>query len=146
MSHTNLLYHIVFATKERAPLITDALSPRPHEYLGGIVRNLKGTALEINGMTDHIHLLVILPPTCCLSDFISKLKANSSSWAKTQTIGRFAWQDRYGAFTVSESQVKRVRCYIRNQQEHHRKMTFQDEYIALLRAKRIDFDEAHLWT
>ncbi len=146
MSHTNLLYHIVFATKERAPLITDALSSRLHEYLGGIVRNLKGTPLEINGVADQVHLLVVLPPTIAISDFMSKLKANSSSWAKMQTNVRFAWQDRYGAFTVSESQVKRVRCYIRNQQEHHRKMTFQDEYIALLRANRIDFDEAHLWT
>ncbi len=68
MSHTNLLYHIVFATKERAPLIIDALRPRLHEYLGGTVRNLSGTALEVNGVTDHVHLLVVLPPTIAVSD------------------------------------------------------------------------------
>lgn len=145
MSHTNLLYHIVFATKERAPLITDALRPRLHEYLGGIARNLGGTALEINGVEDHVHLLVILPPTIAVSEFMSKLKANSSAWAKKRNE-YFAWQSRYGAFTVSESQVERVRNYIRAQEEHHRKTTFRDEYVALLRAHRIDFDEAHIWT
>jgi REP element-mobilizing transposase RayT len=146
MSHTNLLYHIVFATKDRAPLITDNLRPGLHEYLGGIVRNLNGTALEINGIADHVHLLVILPPTLAVSDFMSKLKANSSTWAKRQTNGRFAWQSRYGAFTVSESQIERVREYIRHQEEHHRRRAFADEYKALLRAHRIEFDEAHLWT
>lgn len=145
MSHTNLLYHIVFATKERAPLITSVLRPELHKYLGGIVRNLGGTALEINGMAEHVHALAVLPPTVSVSDFMSKLKANSSSWAKAQTRGRFAWQRRYGAFTVSESQVERVRNYIRNQEEHHRKTTFEDEYKALLRAHRIDIDEEHLW-
>lgn len=144
MSHTNLLYHIVFATKDRAPLITDSLRPRLHDYLGGIVRNLNGTALEINGIADHVHLLVILPPTLAVSDFMSKLKANSFTWAKRQTNGRFAWQSRYGAFTVSESQIERVREYIRHQEEHHRRRAFADEYKALLRAHRIEFDEAHL--
>lgn len=91
MSHTNLLYHIVFATKERAPLITTVLRPELHKYLGGIVRNLSGTALEINGMAEHVHALAVLTPTISVSDFMSKLKANSSSWAKAQTRGRFAW-------------------------------------------------------
>lgn len=146
MSHTNLLYHIIFATKERAPLITHALLPALHEYLGGTVRGLNGTALEVGGVADHVHLLVILPPTIAVSNFMSKLKSNSSSWAKAKTNGRFAWQDRYGAFTVSESQVKRVRDYIRNQEAHHHRATFADEYVALLRAHHIEFDETHLWT
>jgi len=146
MSHTNLLYHISFATKERAPLITNILRPRLHQYLGGTVRNLGGTALEINGVADHVHLLVILPPTIAVSDFMSKLKSNSSGWAKDQLKGRFAWQSRYGAFTVSESQVERVRNYIRAQEEHHRRATFEGEYKALLRAHGIEIDEAHLWT
>lgn len=146
MSHTNLLYHIVFATKERAPLITDALRPALHEYLGGTVRGLTGTALEVGGIADHVHLLVILPPTIAVSDCVSKLKSNSSSWARAKTNGRFAWQSRYGAFTVSESQVKRVRSYIRNQETHHLRATFADEYAALLRSHHIEFNEAHLWT
>ena len=109
MSYTNLLYHIVYATKERAPLITKTLSPKLHAYLGGIVRGLGSIPIEINGVSDHVHLLVKLRPTISVSEFLSKLKSNSSGWAKRQTRGRFAWQSRYGAFTVSESQVDRVK-------------------------------------
>src|SRR5882672_11418473 len=119
MSYTNLLYHIVYATKERAPLITSALRPKLLQYLGGTVRGLDGIPIEINGISDHVHLLVRLRPTISVSEFLSKLKSSSSAWAKRQTLGRFAWQARYGAFTVSESQVEHVRRYIRNQEKHH---------------------------
>ena len=146
MSYTNLLYHIVHATKERAPLITNTLRPRLHEYLGGTVRGLGGTAIEINGTNDHVHILAKLRPTISVSEFLSKLKSGSSGWAKRQTTGRFGWQARFGGFTVSESQVERVRRYIRNQEEHHRKLSFEEEFKVLLRAHRIDFDEAHLWS
>ena len=145
MSYTNLLYHIVYATKERAPLITKVLRPRLHEYLGGTVRGLNGIPIEINGVADHVHLLVRLKPTLSVSEFLSKLKSNSSGWAKKQTNGRFAWQARFAAFTVSESQVERVRRYISNQEEHHRASSFEEEFKALLRAHHIDFNEAHLW-
>jgi len=146
MSYTNLLYHIVYATKERAPLITSPLRPRLHEYLGGTVRGLGGIPIEINGMSDHVHLLVRLRPTMSVSDFLNKLKSNSSGWARRQTGGRFAWQSRYGAFTVSESQVAHVRLYIRTQQKHHEKRSFEEEYKILLKANRLDFDAAHLWS
>ena len=109
MSHTNLLYHIVFATKERAPLITNELSPQLHAYLGGTARGLGGLPIEVNGIRDHVHVLIKLPPTIAVSEFIGKLKSSSSGWAKRQTRGRFAWQSRFAAFTVSESQVERVR-------------------------------------
>ena len=145
MSYTNLLYHVVYATKEHAPLMTNTLKPRLHEYLGGIVRGLGCIPIEINGVSDHVHLLVKLRPTISVSDFLSKLKANSSGWAKRQTKGRFAWQARYGAFTVSESQVEHVRAYIRNQEKHHQKFSFEEEFKALLRAHQIEFDEAHFW-
>jgi putative transposase len=145
MSFTNLLYHIVYATKERAPLITNILSPRLYDYLGGTVRRLGSIPIEINGTADHVHLLVRLRPTISVSEFLSKLKSSSSGWAKRQTKGRFAWQSRYGAFTVSESQVDHVRRYIRNQQKHHQRMTVEQEFKALLSAHQIDFDEAHLW-
>lgn len=112
------------------------------EYLGGTVRALGGIALEINGTNDHVHILAKLRPTISVSEFLSKLKAGSSGWAKRQTAGRFGWQGRFGAFTVSESQVERVRRYIRNQQEHHRKQSFEEEFKALLRAHKIDFDAA----
>lgn len=146
MSHTNLLYHIVFATKERTPLITTEFRPRVHEYLGGIIRGLDGVPIEINGTADHVHLLARLRPTISLSEFMSKLKSSSSGWAKRETRGRFAWQARFAAFTVSESQVERVRLYIQNQEEHHRRHSFKDEFILMLKANRIAFDDAHLWT
>jgi len=146
MSYTNLLYHIVYATKERSPLITRDLRPRLHEYLGGTVRGLGGIALEINGTADHVHVLAKLRSTISLSEFMSKLKAGSSGWAKRQTNGRFGWQARFGAFTVSESQVERVRHYIRNQEHHHSKHSFEAEFKALLLAHHIDFDPDHLWS
>jgi REP-associated tyrosine transposase len=146
MSYTDLLYHVVYATKERAPLITAVLRPRLHEYLAGTVRGLEGIPIEINGMSDHVHLLVRLRPTISVSEFLNKLKSNSSGWARRQTMGRFSWQSRYGAFTVSESQVEQVRLYIRNQEKHHHKMSFEEEYKALLNANHLNFDEAHLWS
>jgi REP element-mobilizing transposase RayT len=146
MSYTNLLYHIVYATKSRAPLINSNLKSRLHGYLGGIVGGLGGIPIEINGMSEHVHLLVRIRPTISVSDFLSKLKSNSSLWAKRQTKGRFAWQAKYGAFTVSESQVSRVRKYIREQEEHHRTMSCEEEFEALLKGNRIDFDAKYLWT
>ena len=117
MSYTNLLYHIVYATKERAPLITADIKSRLHEYLGGIVNGLGCVPMEINGMAEHVHLLVRIRPTISVSEFLSKLKTSSSGWGRRQTNGRFAWQAKYGAFTVSESQVGRVRQYIRDQEK-----------------------------
>jgi hypothetical protein len=116
-----------------------------HEYLGGTVRGLGGIALEINGTADHVHVLAKLRPTISVSDFLSQLKSGSSGWGKRQTAGKFGWQARFAAFTVSESQVERVRRYIRNQEEHHRIRSFEEEFKALLRAHHIDFDEAHTW-
>ena len=146
MSYTNLLYHIVYATKGRAPLITLDLKGRLHGYLGGIVGGLGGAPIEINGMSEHVHLLVRLRPIISVSDFLSKLKSGSSLWAKRQTKGRFAWQAKYGAFTVSESQVGKVRKYIRDQEKHHRTMSFEEEFEALLKANHVEFDEKYLWT
>ena len=146
MSYTNLLYHIVYATKNRASLITLDLKSRLHGYLGGIVGGLGGVPIEINGMSEHVHLLVRLRPNISVSEFLSKLKSGSSLWAKRQTKGRFAWQAKYGAFTVSESQVGKVRKYIRDQEKHHRTMSFEEEFEALLKANQVEFDEKYLWT
>src|SRR2546425_380086 len=141
MSYTNLIYHIVCATKERAPLITEALRPRLHRYLGGTVRKLGGIGLEVKRTSDHVHVVAKLPPTISVAEFLSKLKSGSSGWAKRQTKGRFAWQVRYAAFTVSESQLDRVRQYVRDQKKHHRRKSLDEEFKALLRAHHIDFDE-----
>ena len=145
MSYTNLLYHIVYGTKNRSPFINDEFKPNLHKYLGGIVNGLNAIPIEINGMADHVHLLVRLKPIISVSEFLQKLKANSSGWARRQQRGRFGWQARYGAFSVSESQAPVVRRYIQNQEEHHRKMSFEEEFKTLLRAHRIEFEEKHLW-
>jgi REP-associated tyrosine transposase len=144
-SYTNLLFHIVFGTAGRRPLIDDAFQPRLYKYLGGTIRGLKGVCLEIGGVEDHVHILSKLPPTISVSDFLEKLKANSSKWGKSVKRS-FGWQGGYSAFTVSESQSERVRQYIRNQREHHKKATFEEELIALLEAHGLAYDPNHLWT
>jgi putative transposase len=144
-SYTNLLFHVVFGTAGRRPLIDGAFQPRLYDYLGGTVRGLKGVCLEIGGVEGHVHLLSKLPPTIPVSDFLEKLKANSSKWAKSVKRS-FGWQGGYAAFTVSESQSERVRQYIRNQREHHKRSTFEEELIALLEAHGLAYDPNHLWT
>ena len=145
MSYTNLLYHIVYGTKDRFPLITKELRPRLHEYLGGLIKGLHGTPLEINGTADHVHVLARIKPVISISEFLSKFKSLSSGWARRQSRGRFKWQTKYGAFTVSQSQTDRVRRYIRNQEAHHAKISFEEEFKALLKSHRIEFDEKYLW-
>ena len=145
MSYTNLLYHIVYGTKDRVPFITKELSPRLHRYLGGLVNGLHGTPLEINGTADHVHVLARIEPVISISEFLGKFKSNSSGWANRQTRGRFKWQVKYGAFTVSHSQVDRVRRYIRNQEAHHSRISFEEEFKALLKSHGIEFEEKYLW-
>ena len=144
-SYTNLLYHIVYGTKDRRPLIDEAFQPKLYEYLGGTVRGLKGVCLEIGGVQDHVHILAKLHPTIAVSDFLEKLKANSSKWARSFSRD-FGWQGGYSAFNVSESQIERVRNYIQNQAEHHKKSSFEEEMVALLRAHGVPYDPDHLWT
>jgi len=145
MSYTNLLYHIVFGTKDRLPLITNEFRPRLHDYLGGIVNGLHATSLEINGTADHVHVLARIKPVISISEFMSKFKSISSGWARRQTRKYFKWQVKYGAFTVSESQVERVQDYIRNQEAHHARISFEEEFKALLKSNGIEFEEKYLW-
>jgi putative transposase len=144
MAYANLLYHIVFGTKGRAPLINRDIRPRFHQYLGGTIRGLGGIALAIGGVEDHIHILLKLKPTMQLSDFLRDLKSNSSVWAKENGISKFAWQRRYGAFTVSESQSSIVQNYIRNQEKHHKNFDFKNEFETLLRSNGIPIDD-YVW-
>lgn len=144
MSYTHLLYHIVFATKDRMPLITESSETELYKYLGGIIKNQGGEAIEINGMPEHVHVLMRLKPLPALPDFMRELKASSSKWAKRHQP-KFSWQRRYAAFTVSESMCETVRKYIRNQKIHHGKQPFQDEFTDLLRLHNVEFDERYLW-
>ena len=142
-SYTNLLYHIVFSTKDRRPLITPEHEVRLYDYLGGTIRKVGGVSLEINGTEDHIHLLAKLRPDCALSDVLRELKANATGWMHDvfPSVKNFSWQRGYGAFTVSQSNVESVRRYIARQKEHHRKSSFRDEFIQFLKENGIKYDE-----
>lgn len=141
---TNLLYHIVFSTKGREPLIAAKLAPDLYQYLAGIIQNGVGVPLEIGGMPDHVHLFFKMRADVSLADSVRVIKANSSRWAG-ERITNFAWQSGYGAFTVSASQANAVRNYIRNQAEHHRIVTFQDEFRAFLTRHEVEYDEQYVW-
>lgn len=143
---TNLLYHVVFSTKDRVPMITKELQERLYEYMGGIIRGEGGVLLEIGGVADHAHLLAKLKADTAVAVLLRLLKSNSSGWVNDNRLipGRFAWQTGYAAFSVSESQVEAVRRYIRNQEAHHAKVSFKDELIALLKKHRIEYDERYI--
>jgi REP element-mobilizing transposase RayT len=146
-SYTNLLYHLVFGTRERQPLITPERKQRLYEYVGGTIRGLGGISLAIGGIEDHMHLLAKLRPDKALSDVLRDLKSNSSGWMHDvfPDAKNFSWQNGYGAFSVSASQVPAVARYIENQEKHHAKRSFRDEFIEILRANEIEFDEKYLW-
>jgi putative transposase len=145
-THTNLLTHVIFSTKDRMPLINSDVRPQLHSYMGGIVRELKGTALGINGTTDHGHLLVGLPPAIALSDAVRVVKTNSSRRMHEQVgVAKFGWQSGYGAISVSQSNAQAVLAYIAHQEEHHRKVSFKEEFIAFLKKHDIQYDERFLW-
>ena len=141
-SYTNLLYHLVFSTKDRRPLITPDKEIRLYEYMGGIVRELGGISLELNGTEDHVHQLAKLRPDKAISDVLRDLKSNASGWMHDvfPSMKDFCWQRGYGAFTLSQSNVEDVRNYIRRQKEHHRKISFRDEFIQFLKANEIKYD------
>jgi REP element-mobilizing transposase RayT len=145
-THLSLHYHLVFSTKDRAPTIISAWRERLHAYLGGVVRNLEGVPEAIGGVADHAHLLLGLRATACLADVVRDVKAVSSRWVHDEIMERaFAWQEGYGAFTVSASQREALREYIARQEEHHRKRTFQQEYVELLQRSGAEYDERYLW-
>jgi putative transposase len=145
-SHTNLLYHLIFSTKDRQPLITAEHQPRLYEYIGGAIRGQGGVALAINGTEDHVHVLAKLRPDRSLSDALRDLKANSSGWMHGvfPALRGFSWQRGYGAFTVSQSNIGQVKEYISRQKEHHERKSFRDEFIEFLRANGVEFDERYI--
>jgi len=142
-SYTNLLYHLVFSTKDRRPLITAERELRLYDYIGGSIRGMGGISLELNGAEDHVHILAKLRPDRALSDVLRDLKANATGWMHEvfPTLKQFSWQRGYGAFTVSHSNVDEVRQYIARQKEHHRKTSFREEFIGFLKANGIRYDE-----
>lgn len=144
---TCLHYHLVFSTKNRLPQITADLRHRLYDYVGGIIKGERGLVLAAGGTEDHVHLLVSFPAHPSLADFLRLIKANSSKWVH-ETFAQhraFAWQSGYGAFSVSRSNDDGLRRYISTQHEHHRRMTFQEEFLEFLRRHEIPYDDRYIW-
>src|SRR2546423_5687349 len=141
VSYISSYHHCVFSTKDRRPMITPVLQERLWPFLGGIARQNKLTAIEIGGVEDHVHILLSLPPTVSIAKALQLLKGGSSKWVhETFSDQRlFGWQAKYGAFSVSVSQLDKIIEYSKSQPEHHRKMSFKEEFIALLKKHRIQY-------
>ncbi len=147
MSYVSSHFHCVFSTKERRPLITPALQRRLWPFMAGIARQNKMQAIEIGGVADHVHILLSLPTTIAPAKALQLIKGGSSKWVhETFPEHRlFAWQEKYGAFSVSVSQLDKIVQYIRGQEAHHRTRPFQEEFLALLKKHRVEYDERYLW-
>ena len=148
MSHTfsNLLFHLVWSTKNREPFINKNIKNRFHSYIRAVIEREGANLLFINGVEDHVHLLIAMPLTLLIPDLIEKIKPTSTKWCiKTfPEIKGFKWQEGYGAFTVGKSNLQAVINYIKNQEEHHKTVTFEEELISLLEAQGISYDRKHL--
>ena len=146
-SLSSVLIHLVFSTKNREPFITAEVETELHPYMTKIFSELKSPSLAIDGTTDHVHILFSLARVVTLADIVEEVKTSTSKWIKTK--GRefrdFHWQRGYGAFSIGQSNIATLKRYIRNQKEHHQRITFQDEYRKFLKAYDIEFDEKYVW-
>ncbi len=146
-TYCSLLYHAVFSTKDRKRWLDDGIRQRLYSYMDGTVREKGGVLIAANGTDDHVHLLLGLHQTKAIADAVQEVKANSSRWIHDSfsEYKDFAWQRGYGAFSVSFSQQDKVEAYLAKQQVHHRKATFQEEFLILLNAHRVEYDERYIW-
>ncbi len=139
--------HIVFSTKYRNPLIHHSVREELYHYLGGICKNLECHPIQVGGHVDHVHILCMMSKKIALMKLVAEIKASSSKWIKTKNylLKDFYWQNGYGAFSVNPTQLDIVKAYIENQEEHHKKKTFQDEYRIFLKKYKVDYDEKYVW-
>jgi len=147
-SLARILVHFVFSTKYRHPFLAEKnIRNEMHAYLGGVCKGLGCPVLIVGGVADHVHILSLLTRTLSVADVMGEIKRESSKWIKSKggMLTKFAWQNGYGAFSVGQSEVERVRTYIAGQEEHHRKKTFQDEYRAFLKEHGLEYDERYVW-
>lgn len=142
-----LLTHIVFSTKDRAPVLEATVRPGLHAYLATVARNVDCECFRAGGVADHVHLAVRLSRTATMARLVEELKTSSSKWLKTQSVllTGFAWQRGYGAFSVGPSDLNGLLRYIDSQEEHHKTRTFQDEYRAFLKKYGVYHDERYMW-
>ena len=145
-TYTALHYHIVFGTKGRVPSIQPDVQTSLYDYIAGIVRRENGIPLALGGMPDHIHVLATLHPSICVAEMLRLIKTNSSKWMHEHLPGlrNFAWQSGYAAFTVSRSALGGVEVYIMNQQTHHARLSFEDEFLAFLQRHGIPYDKQYV--
>jgi putative transposase len=136
--------HVIFGTKERCKVISKEIQPQLWSYMAGICRNQGMAPIAINGMDDHAHVLFHLPPGVALARAVNLIKTNSSKWMNLQKLN-FAWQEGYGAFSVSISNTAAVARYVRDQERHHGKMSFEEEYLALLKKSGVEFDPKYVF-
>ena len=141
------LVHLIYSTKNRAACLTPAIRPKLFSYQSGILKEHSSPAMVIGGASDHVHALFVLSKNDALCKVVEQVKKGSSKWMKQQgeAFARFSWQNGYGAFSVSESQVEHVRRYIEQQEEHHRTLTFQDEFRMFSSRHHLEFDERYVW-
>ncbi len=147
-SLSKIYAHIVFSTKHRYPFLAGkSLRAEMHAYLGGTCNNLNCPTIIVGGVADHVHILCVLSKNLAAADFIGEIKRSSSKWVKTKgsIAHKFAWQIGYGIFSVSQSNVESVRMYIANQEDHHRKKSFQDEFRLFLKKYQTEYDERYVW-
>jgi REP element-mobilizing transposase RayT len=147
-SLARVVLHVVFSTKNRVPFLRDVeLRTRLHAYMAGVLQNIGCEPIVIGGVEDHVHILCNLARTVTIAGLVEEVKKTPSKWMKEQgpSYHDFFWQGGYGAFSVSESNVERVRAYVATQEEHHRKVSFQDEFRALCRKHGVEIDERYVW-
>ena len=139
--------HLIWSTKYREHLIHPPIEEELHAYLGGICKRMECQPIKIGGYTDHVHVLCRLSQKIALMKLLEEIKSHSSKWMKTKgdDLHNFYWQDGYGAFFVNPADLDPVIAYIANQKEHHSKISFQDEYRAILKRYKVDFDERYVW-
>jgi REP element-mobilizing transposase RayT len=142
-----ILVHTIFSTKSRTPWIQKEIRKDLYDYMSAISRSYNSHIYHINGIEDHVHILLSLPRTIALADLIEEIKKGSSKWVKTKGIKyhNFAWQKGYGAFSIGKSSYKGLVDYIINQEEHHKKISFQDEYRSFLKKYEVHYDEKYVW-
>ena len=146
-SLSSILTHLVFSTKNREAFLTDSIASEIHFYLTGVLDNIGCTSLQVGGASDHVHLLFRLARTKSIAEVVETVKTSSSKWIKTkdQRFADFHWQSGYEAFSVSQSNSDAVIAYIRDQAEHHEKVSFQEEYRLFLDRHRVEYDQRYVW-
>jgi len=147
-SLSRILLHIIFSTKNRFAFLIDKRNQlQMHAYLASVFNENDCRAIEVGGVKDHVHILCLLSRNQTIGEIVKKAKANSSSWAKTLggRCEKFAWQSGYGVFSIHQSQIESARKYIHGQEEHHRRKTFQEEYLEILREYQVAYDERYVW-